>query len=264
MPIGDFERELLRLLATNRNPESFVAGASVMLQLSDTPRESQDVDFFHDTTESLEMSVVADVAVLRNAGYEVEFHAGPPTFRRAIVKHAGGVSKIEWAFDSAFRFFPVEPDLDWGYRLNFWDVATNKVLAMAGRRAIRDYIDVIYLHERHLPLGALAWAAAGKDAGMTPELVVELASRQAKYRDDDLADLRLRQPVDLREVKQTWLQAADEAEALFDRLPPAEMGCFYLDASGKPVCPNPDAPEFPKLVRHHGCVKGAWPRIAEQ
>lgn len=29
MPLGDFEREVLRLLAANRNPDSFVAGATV-------------------------------------------------------------------------------------------------------------------------------------------------------------------------------------------------------------------------------------------
>jgi hypothetical protein len=39
------------------------------------------------------------------------------------------------------------------------------------------------------------------------------------------------------------------------------MGCLYLVA-GKPVCPNPNDPEFPTLTRHFGSVKGAWPRIA--
>ena len=29
MPIGDFEREVLRVIAANRNPDSFVGGATV-------------------------------------------------------------------------------------------------------------------------------------------------------------------------------------------------------------------------------------------
>jgi hypothetical protein len=64
-------------------------------------------------------------------------------------------------FDSAFRFFPVEPDTDLGDRLNFWDAAINKVLALAGRNEIRDYLDVIWLHEQHLQPGAVVWAASG-------------------------------------------------------------------------------------------------------
>jgi hypothetical protein len=38
---------------------------------------------------------------------------------------------------------------------------------------------------------------------------------------------------------------------------------LYLDATGKPVCPDPASPEFPKLTRHYGSVKGAWPHIVE-
>ncbi|MCX6930772.1 MAG: hypothetical protein NT154_47350 [Verrucomicrobia bacterium] len=41
------------------------------------------------------------------------------------------------------------------------------------------------------------------------------------------------------------------------------MGCLYLDRTGKPVCPDPAAPDFPKLTRQFGSVKGAWPRIVE-
>ena len=32
MPLGAFEREVLRLLAVNRNPDSYVAGATVLNQ----------------------------------------------------------------------------------------------------------------------------------------------------------------------------------------------------------------------------------------
>jgi hypothetical protein len=39
------------------------------------------------------------------------------------------------------------------------------------------------------------------------------------------------------------------------------VGCLYLDRAGKPVCPDPATTEFPKLTRHFGSVKGAWPRI---
>ncbi|MEN9675281.1 MAG: hypothetical protein RIS76_1177 [Verrucomicrobiota bacterium] len=264
MPLGDFEREVLRLLALNRNPDSFVAGATVLHQSPDSPRSSRDVDLFQDTLESLTQAVERDVATLRTAGYEVELGRPQGTFQRARVQSNQRATKVEWVFDSAYRFFPVEPDLELGWRLNFWDAATNKVLAMAGRSKIRDLLDALYLHECHLHLGALAWAAGGKDPGMTPEAIIHWARRNALYREDSLDDLQLSQPIVLTELKQRWMEASQAALDLIARLPPAELGCLYLDAAGKPVCPDPVAPGFAQLTRHYGCVKGAWPRIVEE
>jgi len=157
----------------------------------------------------------------------------------------------------------VERDLELGWRLNFWDAATNKVLALVGRQKIRDYLDCLYLHEHHLHLGALAWAAAGKDPGLTPDLIIDWATRGNRFRPEDLSEVRLSRPVDLQLAKQIWLEAVAESRALVDKLPMHELGCLYLNAAGQPVCPDPAAPEFPKLTRHFGSVKGAWPRIAE-
>jgi hypothetical protein len=60
------------------------------------------------------------------------------------------------------------------------------------------------------------------------------------------------------------MEAIADAEALVGKLPPAEMGCFYLDRAGRPVCPDPASPEFPNLTRHFGSIKGALPRIVEE
>jgi len=56
MPLGDFEREVLRLLAVNRNPDSYVAGATVLNQSAGSSRTSKDADVFHDTVGSLSQS----------------------------------------------------------------------------------------------------------------------------------------------------------------------------------------------------------------
>src|SRR5881296_2136244 len=173
MPLGVFEREVLRLLASNRNPDSFVAGATVLHQTHASPRISKDIDVFHDTAESILDAVRKDTATLTDHGYSIEIPRPQPTFYRGFVRKGSQQTKIEWVYDSAFRFYPVEPDPELGYRLNFWDSATNKILALAGRNEVRDYMDVIWLHEQHLQLGALAWAASGKDAGLTPDFILE-------------------------------------------------------------------------------------------
>lgn len=264
MPLGDFEREVLRLLAANRNPDSFVAGATVLHQSPDSPRSSRDVDIFHDTTESLADSVKRDVATLLAAGFEVELGRPQDTFQRARVRRDGRETKVEWVFDSVYRFFPISPDPELGWRLSFWDAATNKVLALAGRSKVRDLLDVLFLHESHLHLGALAWAAGGKDPGFSPEAIILWARRNAVFRPEALDDLQLNHPVSLTDLKQRWMEASHTALELIAQLPPAELGCFYLNPAGQPVCPDPAAPEFGQLTRHYGSVKGAWPRIVEE
>ena len=65
MPLGDFEREVLRVLAANRNPDSFIAGATVLHRADDSPRRSEDVDVFHDLTGALVAAWEADMTALQ-------------------------------------------------------------------------------------------------------------------------------------------------------------------------------------------------------
>lgn len=264
MPIGGFEREVLRVVAANRNPDRSIAGGTVLHQAADSPRRSEDIDVFHDAPEALRVAHEIDVAALRKAGFAVEgvgrIH---DDFRRARVSRDGRQTKLEWVVDAAFRFFPVEADPELGWRLNFWDGATNKVLALAGRQKLRDFLDCLHLHRRHLHLGALAWAAAGKDPGLTPEFILDWALRGHRFYPEDVADVRLEQPLDLVAAKQEWFEAVQAARQLVSRLPARDLGCLYLDASGRPVCPDPDAPGFDGLRRHHGILRGPLARMIE-
>jgi hypothetical protein len=88
VPIGAFEREILRLLAQHRNPESYVAGATVLHAADDSPRTSGDIDVFHDAAHSVAISARADLEVLDAAGYATELVIAFPTFQRATVRRA--------------------------------------------------------------------------------------------------------------------------------------------------------------------------------
>jgi hypothetical protein len=71
MPIGPFESEVLRLLASNRNPDSYVGGATVLHQAPDSSRASADIDVFHDTAPAVHDAAARDTETLQAAGYEV-------------------------------------------------------------------------------------------------------------------------------------------------------------------------------------------------
>ena len=161
MPHTAIQEKVFRVLRENRNPDSHVAGAAVLHRESDSPRYSGDIDLFHDEVRLVQENAERDVESLRANGWAVDWATRSETFHRAWVTDGAERLKIEWVFDSAFRFFPTEPDPVLGFRLHPADLATNKVLAAAGRTVMRDFLDVIHLLETYLSLGALVWAASG-------------------------------------------------------------------------------------------------------
>ena len=60
MPLTPFQREIARLLAKHRNPESYVAGGAVINRGTDGVRISDDLDIFHDLAASVATSAEAD------------------------------------------------------------------------------------------------------------------------------------------------------------------------------------------------------------
>ncbi len=262
MPLTPFQREVFATLRRHRSPDSFVFGASVLNAAPNTPRFSRDIDLCHDTALAVAETAAADEAALAAAGYSVAWALRQPTFHRATVSSDDGSVKLEWVYDSAFRFYPVEPDDELGYRLHFFDAATNKLLALSGRAEPRDFVDAIHLHESYLSLGTLAWAAAGKDGGLNPRMILDLAERFARYRQEEIDALHLNAPLSLPELKAKWSDALEDGRRLIDRLPALDAGCAWLDpVSGKAVNPDPEAASFASLRRHFGSTGGAWPAL---
>ena len=264
MPLDALQSAVFAALRERRHPDSHVAVAAALHRHASSPRYSEDIDVFHDVAAVVAENADQDTAVLAGAGFAVVWQNRTEGLHRAWVERDGQGLKIEWVFDSAFRFFPVVPDPVLGYRLHDADLAVNKALAGAGRLVIRDYIDLIYLHRTYLQLGALTWAATGKDPGMSPLLILNELHRHTRYRPEDLAEVRLREPASLQSLKIEWIEMLRAARDLVERLPAGDLGCLYLDRQGQPVTPQPDLPSFAGLTRHFGQLKGSWPRIAEQ
>jgi hypothetical protein len=256
MPLTGFQRTVLRLLAANRSPDSYVAGGTLVNQGDATPRFSSDIDLFHDPEASVIACAATDIATLERHQYDVTRLLDGRSFIRAKVARDTDSVLIDWATDSAFRFFPVVADADIGYRLHPVDAATNKCLALAGRTEVRDVIDVLTLHDSTLHLGAICWAACGKDPGFTPDLLLDLVARNARITPDLLAREALREPIDPVALKRRWLDALAEARQLIRTLPASELGCVYVGADAAVArVPRPGDQARP------GSVRGAVPLV---
>jgi hypothetical protein len=235
-------------------------------ELIAAPRVSRDIDVFHDTDEALAASWLADRSLLEANGFEVVVVRERATFVEAEVRAAGDSVLLEWARDSAFRFFPLQRHDEFGLTLHPFDLATNKVLALVGRLEVRDWIDVIETHDRLQPLGYLAWAACGKDPGFGPFAILEGAARSSRYSAEEVGQLAFNgAPPDAAELARRWHGMLDSASEIVALLPPDEAGTCVLDRSGGLLRASPV--ELGRMLRagairfHHGRIRGALPRL---
>lgn len=258
MPLSDIQRAILCLLARNRDPESFVAGAVPLQQ--DGPRYSSDIDIFHDREERVAAAADQDAALLIDAGYKIQWLRREIGLHTAAIARDGNATRLEWVRDSDFRFFPAVPDPLFGYRLHVVDIATNKALAAAGRQAPRDVLDLLLIHERHLALGAVVWAAVGKDPGYSPENLIAEIRRNARYRADDYEALATAEPIDAGAVSRQLKTALAEAEAFVRAMPSGKEGLVFLRA-GSVVAPDPS--DLAGYEEHPGRRGGYWPSSSE-
>lgn len=262
VPLTPFQARLARLLAVNRTEDSYVAGAAPMLADPRTRRYSQDLDYFHDTADRVATAYEADRATVTQAGYDLALEVSQPGYIRALVRRDGEATKVEWAYDTSWRFLPVIRSEVFGYQLHPIDLAINKVLALAGRDEPRDVLDTLHCHAHVLTLGALVWAAPAKDPGFSPTSLLELIRRRGRIRADDLLRLHLSEPIDPGGVKADWLGALDAAEAFVLRRPPAQAGCLYY-AVDEDRFVDPDATSAGRIVPHFGGPGGVLPRVLE-
>lgn len=266
VPLTEFQRAILSLIGPARTPDSYVAGGTALHFTPESTRYSHDLDLFHDAEERVAEAFEADRSTLEEGGFAVNPVLSQPGFIRAVVARDGSATQIDWAHDSSWRFMPVVEDPLGGYLLHPVDIATNKALALAGRDEPRDFVDILYVIDTIMPLGALVWAAVAKDPGYNPRSLLEQLRRRGKLRPEEVARLDLRVPFDHEAARSRWRNALDRAETFVMGRPPDEIGGLYYDrVDDRFVEPTPDRPlDEQGLVIHYGRPGGVLPRPSAQ
>ncbi|MPZ20646.1 MAG: hypothetical protein GEV06_22455 [Luteitalea sp.] len=268
MVLTDFQRRVCRLIAKNRIAagESYVAGGAALNELIASPRISRDIDLFHDTDTAVAAAWDSDRHVLEQHGFELRVVRERPSYVEAEVSAGGRSLRVEWARDSAYRFFPLMEHEELGLVLHPFDLATNKVLALVGRLEVRDWVDVINSAEHVQPLGYVAWAASGKDPGFGPEAILEHAARSSRYSADEIAALAFEGiPPDAGELARRWHALLDAAHPIVRALPAEEIGRCVLTRGGELF--RDDAEQLKRalvqdeILFHAGCLRGAFPQV---
>jgi len=258
VPLSKIQADVLRLLAVHRNPESYVGGASPLNR--DAPRFSEDIGVFHDREERVEQAALSDAALLKAAGFQIDWLRQFPTiYSAALTKDEQG-TRLEWVADSDFRFFPTVRDDLFGYVLHPVDLATNKLMAAAVRRELRDLVDLVTIHERILPLGAVVWASVEKSPGFTPEGLIAEIRRNSIYPKSEWLKLSASEPLEPGDILNRLRAALDQAEAFVTQMSSQTAGLLFLK-EGHVV--QPDPARLHDYETHAGQRRGQWPTSGE-
>jgi hypothetical protein len=116
-------------------------------------------------------------------------------------------------------------------------------------------VDLLTIHDRILPLGAVIWAAAGKALGFTPEGMINEIRRMANYTDADFRRLASEPPVDPAATMTRLREVLNEAEAFVLRMPTDKLGLLFIQGS-KVVQPDPE--HLDSYETHAGQRRGHW------
>jgi len=265
MPLTGFQKEVLEVVVANRSELSHFAGGLVLNAPEESARFSRDFDIFHDAVEDLAASSERDIDSLRAEGFEVDLidretsWLKPSSFRKARIHRGGDSVELDWAQDSAWRFFPIVRDEILGWRLHLFDMAINKAFALVSRRETRDYIDILELC-RIYPLEAILWAACGKDPGYSPISLHALVVRFARIDPVQMGKIQARN-LDPIAMKTEWTdfheRAREELTLLADEQPDIPIGVAFVDEKGEPGWTRSN----PSLKIHAPSLRGCWPSI---
>jgi hypothetical protein len=174
---------------------------------------------------------------------------------------------MQWAQDSAFRFFPLLEDDLMGLVLHPFDLATNKVLAMAGRMEPRDWVDVLNRDGNIQPLGCLVWAACGKDPGYNPiSLLAEISGAHYSQSELNMLDFSGPSP-NAAMLGARWHEMLKTATAICRLLPTGELGKCVISSDRELFRGTADelaeALAGQQIGYHSGRIGGSWPSLIQ-
>mgnify|MGYP001561364111 CR=1 FL=1 len=211
--INSVQEKILRNFTEVKDSDQFyLTGGTALAYFYLKHRQSNDLDFFTSVEEIIGPFSHQLEKHLLTKGFACKRQRALHSFVELVVSLDEETTLIHLALDSTFRFEPVKEFPEYP-RLkidNLMDIASNKLLALFGRAALRDFIDVYFLvQKRHLSKKQLIKAAVSKDPGFDLYWLGVAFERIHTFNPDSPDMLLLLEQVKLKELEEffdKWLQ----------------------------------------------------------
>jgi hypothetical protein len=102
VPLTKLQSEVLRVLAAERSPDSYIAGGVALNR--EGPRFSRDIDIFQDSQRRLETAAEADAKALTGAGFNLSWKKIKDGKREAEVEGLGERMLLDGSPTALFVF----------------------------------------------------------------------------------------------------------------------------------------------------------------
>lgn len=202
--ISQLQKEILKILPGLPDSENFyLTGGTALTVFYLNHRKSNDLDFFTNEQERVLPFSHHLERELENKGMRVERQRKISFFVELVVKTEADITMVHLACDSPFRFEPVKEFEDFpGLKVdNLIDIATNKLLALFGRAAFRDFIDIYFLVKKgKFSAEELMNKAKIKDPGFDLYWLGVALERINTFKENSAVMLLLVESLDFREL----------------------------------------------------------------
>jgi hypothetical protein len=192
--LSDFQIEIATTVSAAAEVDGFaLAGGAALIVLGVVDRSTRDLDYFTTTAEAVNRAAPTIETALIQSGFTVKRITVAVGFVRLEVARGDSSCEVDLAHD--FREWP-EQTTSIGKLLSISELAADKTLALFGRAAPRDYVDVQAL-SHILGIERLCELATEKDRGFDRnvfaqalEAVDRLSPERFQLTADRLAELK--------------------------------------------------------------------------
>lgn len=209
-PLTELQQEIINTLKSIEGAKEFYfTGGSALSAYYLHHRVSEDMDFFTPTEELIQIVSKKLIIELEKKGIVVNLIRSFKSFVEMIAERGEESMKIQFALDSPYRLGKTQ-NIQGTIVDSLLDIAAGKLLALFGRAAERDFIDIYLLvKEGYCDLDELIKKASEKDPGMD-KYYLAIAFEQVRILPDKPEDLKLKllKPVDMKDLKRLFVEKA--------------------------------------------------------
>ena len=219
MPLTPLQRRVVEVVSSTPGSGDFVlAGGAALAVLGIGDRTTKDLDWFAQQPQTVDHFAPTLLRACTQAGLRVQRLRAEPGFHRFQISDAQDTTIVDLAWDARLR--PPSPSVC-GPVLHRDELAADKMLALFGRAAPRDFVDVYRLRAFY-SRDQLCALAAEKDHGFNGPIFGQMLGKLHSYEriEFPLDDAAF---TDMREGFEGWQQelALETPRASLQRDPPS-------------------------------------------